>query len=113
MGPCFRRTTVGYDAPPVAHPSRRASGSEPLSVAALRLPRQGVGKTPGMTEGIDDAGVACAPERIPRLHRHGGAGVPGALHGGIAILDLEMHGHRSAFHLVGREHGIDMVARAT
>src|SRR6202022_2169050 len=94
----------GYNARTRGHPSRRAQGRAPqdevgdiftrsfagtTSWKNSPLRRQRVGKAPGMAERINDAGIARAPERIPRRHRHGGAGIRRALDRRVAILDLQ------------------------
>ena len=65
-----------------------------------------------MTERIHDAGIARAPERIPRRHRNDSACLLGTLHRRIAVLDFEMHGHGGALDLIRREHGIHAMRAA-
>src|SRR5216683_3157534 len=73
------------------------------------LGRQRVRKAPGMAERVHDAGIARAPECIPRRHRDGRAGIGCALDRRVAVLDLEMHGDRCPLDLVGRKHRVHTV----
>src|ERR1700687_4038891 len=69
-------------------------------------------EAPGMAERVNDPAVTHAPERVPWRHRYGGAGVRRALHGGVAILDFEMHRDRGSLDHAGWKHGIRGVRAA-